>query len=212
MTSEINDAAHEFTENEFRAKALMHIHGILPDTGDHLLNPLIAEQLLAISHRNAAVLVGFRPAEAGGSLILTQRAAHLREHGGQVAFPGGTVDAQDASPIATALREAHEEIGLASHFVEPLGVLPDYLTATGFRITPVLALVSPAAVYQINRDEVDAIFEVPFSHLMNVKNYTRESRVWMGSERHFYSMSYEDRLIWGVTANIIRVLQERFYG
>lgn len=182
------------------------------DVGDHILNPDFESQLKAVDFRDAAVLIGLRPHHDGPSIILTQRAAHLRKHAGQVAFPGGAIDAQDASPEYAAMREAQEEIGLDPNLVEPLGCLPDYLTSTGFRIKPVLAIVSCDAHFEVNRDEVDAVFEVPLAFLMDSDNYKRDSRVWQGIERHFYTMNYENRLIWGVTAGMLKIMQERFYA
>lgn len=201
-----------FSLQDFRNKALKYANDTAPTSGDHLLNPEFAAQLNALAFRDAAVLIGVRPHEDGARIILTQRTAHLRKHAGQVAFPGGAIDPDDTSPENAAMREAQEEIGLDPKYVEPLGRLPDYLTSTGFRIKPVVALVSVEAEFQINRDEVDALFEVPLAYLMNLENYRRESRVWQGIERHYYTMTYHDRLIWGVTAGIIRVMQERFYG
>lgn len=196
---------------DFRIRALKQ-RGALGDvTGDHLLNPSIVAHLHSLKFQDAAVLIGLRPHDAGARIILTQRAAHLRKHGGQVAFPGGVIDTDDASVEAAALREAQEEIGLDPRFVEPLCVLPDYLTATGFRIKPVVAIVSVEASFVLNHEEVDALFEVPLPFLMDRANFNRESRIFNGIERHYYALPYEDRLIWGVTAGIIRVMQEIFY-
>ncbi len=201
-----------YSPEEFRMRAI-GLRNLEPHSaGDHLLNPEFEAQLKALTFREAAVLIGLRPHQDGSRIILTQRTGHLRKHAGQVAFPGGAIDPEDGSPEAAALREAQEEIGLHPQFVEPLGRLPDYLTSTGFRIKPVVALVSPDASFEINRDEVDAVFEVPLSYLMDTANYKRESRMWQGIERHYYTLTFEDRLIWGVTAGIIRVMQERFYA
>jgi 8-oxo-dGTP pyrophosphatase MutT (NUDIX family) len=179
--------------------------------GDHLLNPDIIERLRQETLREAAVLVPVvdRGAEAG--LILTRRTQSMRQHSGQVAFPGGAVDAQDSSAEAAALREAYEEIGLEAGFVETIGRLPAYLTTTGFRITPVIALVQRNYALRLNREEVDAAFEVPFAFVMNPDNHKRESRVWEGRERFYYSMPYLEHNIWGVTAGILRVLYERLH-
>ena len=179
--------------------------------GDHLLNPDIVERLRQETLREAAVLIPVvdRGAEAG--LILTRRTQSMRQHSGQVAFPGGAVDAEDGSPEAAALREAYEEIGLEAAYVETLGRLPAYLTTTGFRITPVIGLVQADYALTINRDEVDAAFEVPFAFVMNPDNHRRESRVWQGKERFYYSMPFEEHHIWGVTAGILRVLYERLH-
>jgi 8-oxo-dGTP pyrophosphatase MutT (NUDIX family) len=179
--------------------------------GDHLLNPDIVERLAQEKLREAAVLIPVvdRGSEAG--LILTRRTQSMRQHSGQVAFPGGAVDAEDASPEAAALREAYEEIGLDVGIVETIGRLPAYLTTTGFHITPVIALVPQHYTLTINRAEVDAAFEVPFAFVMNPDNHRRESRVWEGKERFYYSMPYLEHHIWGVTAGILRVLYERLH-
>jgi 8-oxo-dGTP pyrophosphatase MutT (NUDIX family) len=201
-----------YSPEEFRFKASGLADLSQEAAGDHVLNPDVEAQLKSAILRDAAVLIGLRPYEDGARIILTQRTAHLRKHAGQVAFPGGAIDLEDVSPQAAALREAQEEIGLDPHHVEIIGLLPDYLTSTGFRIKPVLALVAAEAKFVINPEEVDAVFEVPFSYLMDVSNYKRESRFWQGIERHYYTLVHEDRLIWGVTAGIIRVMQERFYA
>ena len=204
--------AAAFNADLFREKA----RGLAGDAGDfrhgdHLLNPDIVGRLAQEKLREAAVLIPVvdRGAEAG--LILTRRTQSMRQHSGQVAFPGGAVDAQDASPEAAALREAHEEIGLDAGSVETLGRLPAYLTTTGFRITPVIALVRADYELTINRSEVDAAFEVPFAFVMNPDNHRRESWVWQGKERFYYSIPFEEHNIWGVTAGILRVLYERLH-
>jgi 8-oxo-dGTP pyrophosphatase MutT (NUDIX family) len=179
--------------------------------GDHLLNPDIVERLRREKLREAAVLVPVVDRGDAAGLILTRRTQSMRQHSGQVAFPGGAVDAADASPEVTALREAYEEIGLAAAFVETLGRLPAYLTTTGFRITPVIGLVRADYALTLNRDEVDAAFEVPFDFVMNPDSHRRESRVWEGKERFYYSMPFEEHNIWGVTAGILRVLYERLH-
>jgi 8-oxo-dGTP pyrophosphatase MutT (NUDIX family) len=179
--------------------------------GDHLLNPDIVERLRHETLREAAVLIPIVDRGDAAGLILTRRTQSMRQHSGQIAFPGGAVDAEDASPEAAALREAYEEIGLEAGFVETIGRLPAYLTTTGFRITPVIALVQRDYALTLNREEVDAAFEVPFDFMMNPDNHRRESRVWQGKERFYYSMPFQEHNIWGVTAGILRVLYERLH-
>jgi 8-oxo-dGTP pyrophosphatase MutT (NUDIX family) len=135
----------------------------------------------------------------------------MRSHSGQVAFPGGKID-DGETPLAAALREAREEIGLAPRFVEPLGWLDPYLTGTGFRILALVAIVDPSFSLTINRDEVEDVFETPLSFLMNEANHQRQSREWQGRLRHFYAMPYQERYIWGATAGILRNLYERLYS
>lgn len=160
------------------------------------------------SLRPAAVLV---PVIAGPSLsvLLTQRTAHLPAHAGQIAFPGGKIEAEDAGPLAAALREAEEEIGLARTFVEPLGFLEPYETGTGFIVTPVVAHVSPGYALKADPQEVDSVFEVPLAFLLDEANHRVDTRQWRGAERQFYAIPHEDRYIWGATAGIIRALWRR---
>jgi 8-oxo-dGTP pyrophosphatase MutT (NUDIX family) len=160
----------------------------------------------------AAVLIGVVPRPEGPTVLLTQRAATLRSHSAQVAFPGGRVDAVDGSPVVTALREAEEEIGLPRERVRTLGFLDAYLTGTGYRIVPVVALVEPPFSLTLNAHEVDEAFETPLSFLLDPANHRREGREWQGLYRTYYAMPFGDRYIWGATAGMIRNLYERLAG
>lgn len=160
--------------------------------------------------RPAAVLIGV-VAHSDPTVMLTLRAAHLNDHAGQIAFPGGKIDATDASPLDAALREAEEEIGLNRTHVEPIGYLDLYATGFGFRILPVLARVTPGFELSINAAEVDDAFEVPLSFLMNPANHQLHSREFRGAQRSYYAMPFAERYIWGATAGILRVLYERLY-
>jgi len=157
--------------------------------------------------RQAAVLVPLVTRSAP-SVLLTRRTDHLSSHSGQVAFPGGKVDDGDADAVATALREAEEEIGLPPSQVEILGALPDYLTGSAFRVTPVVALVRPGYTLQINPDEVADAFEVPLSYLMNPAHHRRHGLDWEGRRLEWLAMPYDDagveRYIWGATAAMLR--------
>ncbi|MDR3496153.1 MAG: CoA pyrophosphatase [Ancalomicrobiaceae bacterium] len=163
-------------------------------------------------YRDAAVLFGIIDHGPDARLILTERTAHLNSHAGQVALPGGKIDAGDSHPIAAALREAEEEIGLDPAHVEPIGYFFPYLTGSGFRIAPVLARVRPGFSLIPNADEVAEVFEVPLSFLMDDANHRIASRVFEGRTRYFYEMPYGDHHIWGVTAGIIRQIFEVVYG
>ena len=144
-------------------------------------------------------------------VLLTLRTAHLKNHAGQISFPGGKIEPGDASPSAAALREAEEEIGLDRRFVEPIGYLDLYLTTRGYRIVPTLARVTGDFRLHLNRDEVDDAFEVPLAFLMAPENHELHSRDWNGMTRTFYAMPFGERYIWGVTAGILRNLYERIY-
>jgi 8-oxo-dGTP pyrophosphatase MutT (NUDIX family) len=175
-----------------------------------VLNPDLL--LEATDYRDAAVLIPVVANEPEATVILTERTSHLSAHAGQIAFPGGKVDESDAGPAAAALREAEEEIGLDPARISVVGVLPHYLSRTGYRIVPVLARVEPRYELTLNRNEVADAFEVPLAFLMTPANHKRASRKFRGRERFFYEMPFGERYIWGVTAGIIRGLYEQVYG
>jgi 8-oxo-dGTP pyrophosphatase MutT (NUDIX family) len=178
--------------------------------GDDQLNPgFLPEDL---TYRDAAVLIPVVAREPEATVLLTQRTPHLSSHAGQIAFPGGKIEAGDRDAGAAALREAEEEIGLAARMVDLVGYLDPYLTRTGYRIVPVLARVDPGFRLRLNADEVEEAFEVPLGFLMSPENHRQNSRVFLGKPRYFYEMPFEGHYIWGVTAGIIRALYERVLG
>jgi 8-oxo-dGTP pyrophosphatase MutT (NUDIX family) len=181
---------------------------IIPPSGDagtdRMLEIIAREQPV----RPAAVLIGIVEREEP-MVLLTQRSADLNEHAGQIAFPGGKIDATDKSPLDAALREAEEEVGLDRCYVDPIGYLDLYGTGFGFRILPTVARVRPGFTLTINRSEVVDAFEVPLAFLMNPANHQVHSKEFRGMERSYYAMPYAERYIWGATAGMLRVLYER---
>jgi len=162
--------------------------------------------------KDAAVLVALVERPAGLSVILTRRSDTLRSHTGQVAFPGGRCDPGE-TPWATALREAHEEIGLDPSQVTVAGLSTPYRTGTGYHVVPVVGFVTPPFTLSPNPDEVADIFETPFLFLMDPANYEqRQGRTPAGDERRFYAITWEDRLVWGATAGMLRALHDRLDG
>ncbi|QUD87240.1 CoA pyrophosphatase [Phenylobacterium montanum] len=160
----------------------------------------------------AAVLVPLVEHEDGVTVLLTRRADTLRSHTGQVALPGGRCDPGEW-PWDTALREAEEEVGLARDFVTLAGLSTPYQTGSGFDITPVVGFVRPGFALVPNPAEVAEIFEAPFAFLMNPDNHERRSmKASDGMLRHFYAMPYQEQLIWGATAGMLRALYERLFG
>ena len=179
--------------------------------GDLDLDPAVWERAGVTASRPAAVLVPVVDRPEPG-IILTMRTSELPSHAGQIAFPGGKIDNTDHGPLAAALREAKEEVGLDARLIEPLGFLDVYLTFSGFRILPVVARVAPGYDLTLNPSEVADAFEVPLDFLMGPENHQRHSRDWKGIQREYYAMPYGERYIWGVTAGILRNLYERVYG
>lgn len=153
--------------------------------------------------RPAAVLIAVVPHENGPRVILTKRSAQLRNHPGQVAFPGGRIDPEDVCAQAAALREAEEEIALPRSIVRVLGSLPSHETVTGFSITPILAVVEEPFLARPEPGEVAEVFEVPLDHLLDIKNYHLESRIWLGQKRGYYAVPWGPYYIWGATARIL---------
>ena len=145
------------------------------------------------------------------TVLLTQRSPNLSSHAGQISFPGGKIDATDASPLDAALREACEEVGLKREFIDPVGYLDLYGTAFGFRILPTVARVKPGFALEINEAEVVDAFEVPLAFLMNPENHQIHTKEFRGMDRSYYAMPFAERYIWGATAGILRVLYERIY-
>jgi len=179
--------------------------------GDYHMNEGMRDTVIANAKKHAAVLIGLIERDNCVNVILTKRTETLNNHSGQVAFPGGKIDEDDASPEAAALREAWEEIGLDINEVEIMGRLPDYHTGSGYRVAPVIGFVREGAGFEINPDEVDYMFEVPLSFLMSDVNHKTTSKMWKERERFFYEMPYKDHYIWGVTAGMIRALYDRVF-
>lgn len=146
------------------------------------------------------------------TVLLTQRTAHLRDHAGQVSFPGGRCEAEDADPVATALREAKEEIGLPPGQVEVVGMLDEYRTGTGFAITPVVGLVKPPLDLKLDDFEVADVFEPPLEFLLQVGNFQRHRMEYRGAMREYWAVPWQDRYIWGATAGMLVNLRELLAG
>jgi 8-oxo-dGTP pyrophosphatase MutT (NUDIX family) len=180
---------------------------ISDDAPDGLLQDLAA----LAPWRAAAVLLPIIDRPGGLTVLLTLRASDLRAHSGQVAFPGGKIEAGE-TPHDAALREAHEEIGLEARFVEPLGWLDPFFTGTRFRVAPLVTLIEPSFALTVNKLEVDEVFETPFAFLMDAANHRLEEREWAGRRCRYYAMPHEGRCIWGATAGILRNLYEKLFS
>ena len=156
--------------------------------------------------RAAAVLMPIVDRPRAPTLLMTARAGHLRHHAGQVSFPGGGIEADDADVLAAALRETREETGIEARFIEPLGFLPDQVVLTGFRITPVVALLRPEFTLQVDTTEVTEVFEMPLEFLIDPGNFRPVRRVLRGVEVTLNDLNYEGRDVWGATAGLLQVL------
>jgi len=202
--------AAEFLEPDglkARLQSPPHWQPEITDENRHVIaSDIIAKRQAAGKVTKAAVLIPLVLKENGLSVLLTQRTNHLRDHAGQISFPGGRMDPEDQGPNDTALRESQEEIGLDPERVEIIGHLPQYLTVSGYSVTPVVGLVQAQTEYVLDEFEVSDVFEVPLSFLLDPANH--QVRLWQSEQggRRFYSMPYENRFIWGATAGMLRNL------
>ncbi|WCE28333.1 CoA pyrophosphatase [Vibrio sp. SCSIO 43137] len=177
---------------QYHRKALKRIAGLDPKTA-----------------RKAAVLIGFVERNDQLMVVLTRRAKHLRHHPGQVSFPGGKLEQSDLSLVHTAIRETEEEIGIYQQQISVIGQLPELMTVSHFMVTPVVAMINPDYQLSIDSNEVDEVFEVPASHLLDTRQlYSQDFQLKNASHRVF-AIPYEHHLIWGVTAQIVQALQRQ---
>ena len=176
-------------------------------TGDEALPGRAPDRVIP-----AAVLVPLVDRPEGMTVLLTRRTPHLRDHGGQVSFPGGRVEEEDADWVATALRESLEEVGLAPEWVEVVGFLEDYTTVTGFLVRPVVGIVSPELSLVPDPFEVEEVFEVPLDHVLEPANYRLEQRLFRGLLREYHVLDYPGYFIWGATAAMLVCLRRRLVG
>ena len=192
-------------------KPLRDVAGALADDspapiGDHDLDAVPRSESPLTP---AAVLVPLVARPAGFQVLLTQRTDHLHDHAGQVSFPGGRREHTDAGSVETALRETREEIGLDEDFIEVVGLLDDYETGTGFRVTPVVSFVSEGFTLALDSFEVAEVFEVPLDYLFDPANHQKRSRDFNGRRRSYYLFEYQDRVVWGATAGMLMNLYRR---
>jgi 8-oxo-dGTP pyrophosphatase MutT (NUDIX family) len=181
------------------------VHTIRSERGDHTLNAGL-DPIKPL--KPAAVLVPVVARDDELTVLFTQRTAHLVHHAGQISFPGGHVEPADGGPLATALRETEEEIGLDRRHVEVIGHLDTYVTRTGFVVTPVVGVVTPPFSLNPDAHEVAEVFEVPLAHFLDEANHLRCSAEFEGTIRYFYAMPYQSYYIWGATAGMLINLYE----
>ncbi len=210
--SSVDDHLPAVVAAELEAVALRRRFGTPP-----VWSPEIAVERVFVDRPpvHASVLVPLVQRDEGLAVLLTQRTDHLKDHAGQVSFPGGRAETEDADAVATALREAEEEIGLASDSIEVIGQLPTYTTGTGFIVTPVVGVIQPGFSLKLDPFEVADVFEVPLSFLMNPANHRWHSIDVGGAKRQFLSMPWNgvdaagrsrEYFVWGATAAMLRNL------
>jgi 8-oxo-dGTP pyrophosphatase MutT (NUDIX family) len=178
-------------------------HELASILADAQLNPDWREGTDAASHRRASVLIPIVDRDPEPSILLTKRTEHLAAHPGQISFPGGGHEAGDRNDLATALREAREEVGIGSDLIDIIGQLKTYRTVTDFAISPFVGVVRADFELNIDEHEVESVFELPLMYLLDPRHHTIESRIWKGHERFFYAIPYEGYYIWGATAAML---------
>jgi 8-oxo-dGTP pyrophosphatase MutT (NUDIX family) len=175
-------------------------------------SPAVGAPSEATRLRAAAALVPIVLRPDRPTLLLTVRSRHLRQHAGQVSFPGGALESGDLDAAAAAVRETEEEVGILPRFIEPIGFLPDHIVGTGFRLTPVVALLRAGFTLAPDRSEVEEVFELPLAFALESGNYRLRRQTLHGTEREFWELCYGARTIWGATARVLVSLQQRLSG
>lgn len=203
-----------YTASAFSDAAQRALRRAAPETWDHSDDDMNVKARMipeGVKPKSAAVLVGVVERDGALQLLLTQRHAGLSKHGGQIAFPGGRMDPGETA-MAAALREAEEETGLPPSHVDVVGYLDGYLTVTGYFVAPVVALLKDGFALAPRRGEVDEVFEVPLSFLLDAANRETHTLEWNGLTRHYYAYPYGERYIWGATAGMIKNLGDRLHA
>jgi 8-oxo-dGTP pyrophosphatase MutT (NUDIX family) len=202
------------TAQAFRERALTALRATAPESWDHSDDDMNVKARMipeGVKPKPAAVLVGLVERDSALQVLLTQRHGGLSKHAGQIAFPGGRVDVGESARDA-ALREAQEETGLPPAHAEVIGYLDGYLTVTGYFVAPVVALLKPGFVITPQPMEVEDVFEVPLSFLLDERNRETHTREWNGLTRRYYAYPFGSRYIWGATAGMIKNLGDRLNG
>jgi 8-oxo-dGTP pyrophosphatase MutT (NUDIX family) len=208
---------HRLPADALRAALRARLSSCTPDGPPRISHyagvaPLRLESLMPATTTRAAVLVPIVDRGDDLTVLLTLRAADLKQHAGQISFPGGRMEADDADAVAAALREAHEEIGLAGEFVEVIGCLPDHAVISGYRVTPVVAIVRPGFSLVLDPTEVAGTFEAPLRHLLDPATRTRHRRSFAGEEIEFLDLPWGQFNIWGATAGMLFTLRDILGG
>jgi 8-oxo-dGTP pyrophosphatase MutT (NUDIX family) len=210
---QVNRELHLASAEELRRLIASSVSVTAPDeTTPSNIAGLAPEQFSLVQHllpeirTQAAVLVPIIVREQGLNLLFTQRATHLRRHAGQISFPGGRIEPTDDSPLAAALRETEEEIGLKRQYVHTVGYLGPHLIFTGYCVTPVVAFVQPSFELRLDASEVAEVFEAPLTHFLNPANHLARDRAVGDVKMRVYDLPFGERRIWGATAGIIMSL------